>query len=110
MNEHTKGPWTVCGGYTPSYAAINSVDGYIVFGMADRIDHKEHGKPIKAPSFDAQRANVRLMAAAPDLLAACRAAFERLKAEGDPFVGDDWELGHRLSAAIGKATDPEYPR
>jgi hypothetical protein len=54
-------------------------------------------------------ANARGLLAWTELLAACRAALERLKADGDPFAGPDWELGHRLSAAIGKATDPEYP-
>ena len=55
-------------------------------------------------------ANARLIAAAPDLLAACKHAFRLLAERGDPFSGDDWEIGHRLSAAIGKATGGEEPQ
>lgn len=67
MIKHTKGPWRVCGGSTPSYIGIHSTDGYVVYGLADRLDHKERGKPIVAPSFEVQRANARLIAKSPEM-------------------------------------------
>ena len=65
--KHTPGPWRKCGGATPHYTGIHSKAGYIVYGMADNCD-TEHGKPIKCPGFDEQRANARLIAAAPEML------------------------------------------
>jgi hypothetical protein len=74
MSQHTPGPWRKCGGYTAKYTAIYSDEfGYIVRGFADYMDDKENGEPTKAPGFETQQANARLIAAAPDLLAALKA-------------------------------------
>ena len=95
MSKYTPGPWRVCGGYTASYTAITTEnDGYIVYGMADRLDHKEREEPINAPDYETQRANAKLIAAAPDLLAACKDAFN--------YVTNDILL-KQLEAAIAKA-------
>lgn len=68
MSKHTPGPWRVCGGHTPKFKAIHSSQGYIVFSMADYVDDTENNKPIKAPDYETQSANARLMAASPELL------------------------------------------
>ena len=70
MSKHTPAPWKVCGGMTPHFKTITSPQGYIVFSMADHYRHTEHGKTIKAPDYDTQKANARLIAAAPELLEA----------------------------------------
>jgi hypothetical protein len=101
---HTPGPWFIGKKGGPFCVDASSGEEGSDFRIA-----KTYASPF-APDQAQSAANARLIAASPDLLAACRAAFERLKADGDPFAGPDWELGHRLSAAIGKATDPEYPR
>jgi hypothetical protein len=69
MPKHTPGPWYVCGGYSPGYIAINSADGYIIYGMADYAYTTEHGKLIKAPDYESQRANAKLIASAPEMAA-----------------------------------------
>lgn len=106
MAEHTPGPWTVCGGYTPAYTTIHSEAGYIVFRMADATDDREHGKPIEAPDMEAQRANARLIAAAPDLLEACQAVkaqFDYLRGLwGDEAVTR--RVCEQLETAIANAT------
>jgi hypothetical protein len=68
FDGHTPGEWRRCGGMTPEYMAIHSEHGYIIFGMANHAQTKEHGKPIAAPTWEAQRVNARLIAAAPQLL------------------------------------------
>ena len=65
--KHTPGPWRSCGGYTPQYKAITSQDGYIVFGMADPYCHTANGAPIQAPPLEAQCANAKLIAKAPEM-------------------------------------------
>ena len=84
MNKHrfTKGDWRVCGGFTPEYSAITSKDGYIIFGMADRTSHKERGKLIKAPDYQTQRLNLKLIAAAPKLLLALEEFLSMSKSYG----------------------------
>lgn len=68
---HTPGPWRRCGGQTPKYTAIYSPDGYIVFEMAhDEIE--KGGQRIRCPDPETQYANAGLIAAATDLLAACK--------------------------------------
>lgn len=69
LSGHTEGPWRKCGGYSANYVAVVAGDSYIVDKMADHVVSREHGNPIKAPSYDEQQANARLIAAAPDLLA-----------------------------------------
>lgn len=96
VSKHTPGPWELCGGYTPAYSAITSNDGYIVFGMADASNHTEHGRPIKAPGVETQRANARLIAAAPELL-------NMLKVCAKIVTADGYTIGDEAAALIAKA-------
>lgn len=106
MSKHTAtpGPWRVCGGHTPSHTAIHSAAGYIVWQMADREIHTEGGSIVSAPDYETQRANARLIAAAPALLAAARAAkdeLERLMAIlGDEDYATAEAVVEQLAAAI----------
>ena len=90
MSAHTPGPWTV-----ESDGSTVSMGGQcVIVGPA----------PDGAPR-EQERANARLIAAAPDLLRACRKALRDLK----PFFEDDEphptfvELEKTLYAAIAKA-------
>jgi hypothetical protein len=62
MSEHTKGPWKVCGAKQES--------------LSIRADH--HGVICDIPGYGvgARMANADLIAAAPDLLEACRALID----------------------------------
>ncbi len=98
MSTHTPGPWMRCGGATAGYMAIHAGEhGYIVYGLADRLSHTEHGKPIHCPGMDEQHANARLIAAAPDLLEALQYV---MSAHGEQLT-DAFNQAHR---AIAKAT------
>lgn len=107
MAEHTPGPWRRCGGYSPYYTAIRSASGYIVFSMADSTEHRECGKAITAPDTETQRANSRLIAAAPDLLAACKLAADAFERQSDHMRDKQCNVIkpplEELYAAMGKA-------
>ena len=106
MAEHTPLPWKKCGGATPQYMAIHSVDGYIVFGMADGMIDRENGHPILTPDFVTQANNAAFIVRAcnchDDLLAACEAALETI-AGGSYHNAPSAEM---LRQAIAKAKEP----
>jgi hypothetical protein len=78
---HTPGPWTVSGSHiVSSRTAVQLAQVYSPQGYD--------------PKCEREQANARLIAAAPELLAACHAAFERLN-------GTD--VSQQLAAAIAKA-------
>lgn len=91
MSKHTPGPWTYrmhkLGGF---------VDGTDVGGRSKRIARVSICK--ERMFVGEAEANTRIIAAAPDLLAACKAAREKLKMDGHwPGVYE------ALDAAIAKA-------
>jgi len=76
--KHTPGPWT-----SNAFAREPDCEYFVagpegqwladVGGGEDYVDHS---------SMDTQRANARLIAAAPDLLAACEAVLDMVESEG----------------------------
>ena len=88
MSEHTPGPWSIAG------------RGYTIFGPDDAV---------VISSFDAETeeeeerylANARLIAAAPDLLAALEEAVR--SSEVSRMGGMSWDEMDRARAAIAKA-------
>jgi len=100
MDTHTPGPWLIA--TSNSWRRIVSQHGDVICGQCNQPD----GHPdLTFPNGGADGPDARLMAAAPDLLEAARAAeaiFTRQKWGGD---GDDPEtVALRLSrAAIAKA-------
>lgn len=76
--QHTPGPWRVEEGTTLVWGACNPDDrttygmGYPVASMEQQRRWDRSGEP----TTDTQDANARLIAAAPDLLAACEAYAE----------------------------------
>lgn len=95
MSKHTPGPWRVTEG-----RRIDSGRGYST-AIADVWAHGEGADD--APSTGEAEANARLLAAAPDLLEACKeaVAVANMSDEDKPTLDDiDWA---RLRAAIAKA-------
>ena len=91
MAEHTPGPWTV------EY----DDDGVEIRAAGDLMGTIIHG--------GAMDANARLIAASPDLLAAAKAALDRLC---DPYLGEDDGERQRpeiaaLEQAIAKVEGPD---
>ena len=73
--RHTPGPWTYPGG-----------TGNFV-GGPDRIRVADVGGMERSP--EERQANARLIAAAPDLLAACKAAWPMLDRAADQLADDE---------------------
>lgn len=82
MAKHTPGPWT------------HSEDGVIVDAA---------GKQLASVFPRDRAANARLIAAAPDLLEACRAALYGVVDRGGPDGLSQTEVVDYLTAAIAKA-------
>ena len=86
MSEHTPGPWRVdCGEYSDEYVLRN---GLVTHTEAER------------------EANARLIAAAPDLLAAARAVVESTVTRDGMEIAPTRASVEALSAAIAKAEEP----
>jgi hypothetical protein len=84
---HTPGPWIVL---SDSPAAIRTIDGS---NIAPEVCHLE---------------DARLMAAAPDLLAALKLAYRHLNGGSDSLTGMEFAEAHRLArAAIARATSKD---
>lgn len=97
MSQHTPGPWNVDAEtvYDTTHARICTVD----YGDDDEATITGAGE--QAPGQG--RANARLIAAAPDLLAACELA-RKITASTHPNTLHRGEICGVLDAAISKAT------
>ena len=69
MSKHTPGPWTAV-----KNSAYWEIDGPDDFGGVADTCASSAGEPDFGRSMALGEANARLIAAAPDLLAACKAA------------------------------------
>ena len=87
MGKHTEGPWTVVGPDEHGRMEVQAPGGYVVTPGSDAV---ADGEP---------EANVALIAAAPDLLA----ALEELVARRE-WLGTEAPVLERARAAIAKAT------
>lgn len=88
MTDHTPGPWNI---------DVGKIGAIAIIGDAMQLTALVYGG---TPS--AQAANARLIAAAPDLLAALIESRDRNKLHHD----GDAELFEIQTAAIAKATSP----
>jgi len=66
VDGHTPGPWTVANGDQVWFDGINTVQSPRICTIQNASD------PVRQLSAAEMSANARLIAAAPDLLAACR--------------------------------------
>ncbi len=102
--KHTPGPWAVC-----TWASHMPLSGWPSEVCAD--DGEGDGTTIcmfyKVDLYDFDRAaveaNARLIAAAPDLLAACEAALDELEYFHEPQMTGTSGIIRDLRAAIAKA-------
>jgi hypothetical protein len=96
MNEtkHTPGPWRVSGNEKEVYA--KHPHGFVCPFVVSDCSGREQFGPLATEHFpETAKANARLIAAAPDLLAACKAYFYGEK--------PDRECEAMMGAAIAKA-------
>jgi hypothetical protein len=94
MNAHTPGPWRI--DRRGSHNPLIETDGLTVAEVLDDCH----------PDAEQQEANARLIAAAPELLAACQAAIDAAVEYGG-WHGD-YTLASLLNMVIRKATTGEY--
>ena len=90
--SHTPGPW--------------EYDGLFTIFITDSAGNEWHIASIKHHQDEVSKANARLIAAAPELLEACQAAFDwlgRFGAHAPIIFGGEQHLHDILHAAIAKA-------
>jgi hypothetical protein len=102
MAKHTPGPWVVGPIIALENISITSENGESVIGTAKNLEIYAATYRNLRPLAAECEANARLIAAAPDLLAAC---IDALEVEEKMAQCPDSELAARLRAAIAKATD-----
>jgi hypothetical protein len=97
--QHTPGPWQVHTYYVARHGITAQLVPYrlaTVIGAFDQVDNN-----VPGPSCEA---NARLIAAAPELLAALRDTLEWLREGKVDGVGfDEQQVVDTISAAIAKA-------
>ncbi len=101
--EHTPGPWTIIP--ATGLAGVHPNHAYRFVGTAD-FDEETGAGHIVARLTDAVEiaANARLIAAAPDLLAACKAALAEIESPSRfGYRPEEMDLIRSLHAAITKA-------
>lgn len=92
-HKHTPGPWTIDAGEGLSVLNADLDDPKIVaygYGDAD-IMMVANGDEVAASDMETARANARLIAAAPELLDACRKAINTLNGCEPGFEGLHFE-------------------
>lgn len=99
--KHTPGPWVVANGHQVWHNGHNTVESPRICTLQNA------GEPVAQLGRDEMTANARLIAASPDLLAACEAALAlldvnhahwHLRPEGPVFT--------QLRSAIALAKEP----
>ena len=95
--EHSKAPWTVQKCYSG-----NVHDGFLIADSDGwNVANLWHNQHTADKEYIAQReANANLIAAAPELLEACRYAIENLRPQGT--ITKDFS-GHNAMATLSKA-------
>ena len=98
--SHTPGPWAVKGTEPLIAARVGTGDAAVI----SRIAHPECGY-VHIDDYVERDSNARLIAAAPELLEACRTAHDYTwdKAKGTETAPPAW-IRDNLKAAIAKAT------
>ena len=111
MSAHTPGPWA-----SDDVGNMDDIYRYIVADLttqgADFVVAKfDLPSPIYAARRQQVEVNARLMAAAPDLLAALQALVAELDGPGKPYSTDSYAPPHFIEtakAAIAKATGAPF--
>lgn len=110
MSRHTVGPWAmdqVAGGF--NVGVTKTTETFAVWQRIARVG----GELDEHSSKDVQQANACLIAAAPDLLAACREALNVATVKLDIYAASEVkqkEVVALIEDAIAKATEEEVER
>ena len=98
---HTPGPWCFVEGDYATDQPYIGVPGKVICDIGQRAEDDE-GQPLQYEQHPQDTANARLIASAPDLLAACEAIMPHL--DSDLLAHEPWlsEI-EAMRAAIAKA-------
>ena len=94
MSNHTPGPWRV---------EHSTAKGYLYMSYLYSDEHHIISVGGSSISKGENKANARLIAAAPDLLAACEAVWQSCDREGRIMLPSNGTTITALRAAIAKA-------
>lgn len=94
--DHTPGPWGLYGSKEPTRGFAEAAPSLSV----GSVEHTEPICRVHGYLHDVE-ANAALIAAAPDLLEACKAALENIERYGSGYCSDN--VMEVLTAAIAKA-------
>ncbi len=108
MSKHTPGPWFTDFDWQAPAIEAGTKSPYKYVALVTKDETTPVAEVASAPLSEVQKANARLIAAAPDLLEMLKEAYNHLDYCG---FGDSWEreyaqkakLDKRISAAIAKA-------
>ena len=103
--KHTPGPW---GTANMTEGRCSTPQLYVISESEQiaRISHIQgHGRQGEAANIDERIANARLIAAAPELLAACKALVQQID-NGSSLTGGEVQV-ENARAAIAKAQGSE---
>lgn len=90
--QHTPGPWYIVNSLNPNHSfEIFGADGY-------------HVARFEKDGIETELANARLIAAAPELLEACKEMVRHLEETDFDVCGTPDSLMNKWKAAIAKAT------
>lgn len=92
-NQHTKGPWQTAGAFNEF---VTTGKDHV---CAERITHSDEFE------LGEHEANMRLIAAAPELLEACEAVASHFKATG--LSNEEHDLNEMIIRALKKAKGKE---
>lgn len=95
MSAHTPGPWA----YRPSN------DGHFIAGAGENSGYLAEVRQCR--SKQDIRADARLIAAAPDLLAALKAILSEVDGPEKPYSSDSWLPAHLVKAACSATAKAE---
>lgn len=98
--KHTTGPWKI------AYGGAEG-DGYFSIGSKEKIKTICESSPYPDQFDEELRANARLIAAAPDLLGACKKALAHLAALDGESAPYNVRVRISLREAIAKAEGKE---
>lgn len=101
MGAHTKGPWEFGPGYEPGDTKF---DLFAPGGVQVIAQASYENMWLSAHDATTDAANARLIAAAPDLLAACQEALTYCEHLKSSMFGVEPSHADQLRAAIRKAT------
>lgn len=95
MSAHTPGPWA----YRPSN------NGHFIAGTGENSGYLAEVRQCR--SKQDIRADARLIAAAPDLLAALKAILSEVVGPEKPYSSDSWLPAHLVEAACSATAKAE---